>query len=724
MAQTGHKRASFGYYQSGIKVADIRFEDGEVWYRGTGWDTGGAAKGLFAQLAEGEAAYELPLLTLAQKLLEWEQIDWESDQVVFPESGGHYQRHLSIEGTGPAGQKQAWIWAVREAAQPIDLIICENEVIAFVLTGRGDSVVLAKTGWEDLTPLTMWQDPLLSEVNYGVHHLGRHDVVMRDGVRLATEIWLPAGLAEDQRVPTIFMRTPYGRIDAIFRRLPFVARGYALVVQDTRGREDSEGEWIPLVHERNDGDDSLNWIASQEWSDGNIGMLGGSYVGHVQWAAAASGNPHLKAIFSYVTVGTPYVDIPRKGGTILGGLSWIFMMAEKRRNVAALSRDDWSEVIKVRPIKEIPQKVLGKEIPFWTKWMEHPDGDEFWAMSDWKRHADQVKVPALLVSGWYDDNGMGTSESWEVVSRNVPEHARLILGPWYHKANTTREIHHVPFGNNAIRYDLDVTQLRWFDRYLKGVENGVDQEPRVEYYMVGENEWKTSQTWPPAETTLSNLYLSSGGNANTSGGDGTLTLSIPGEQAVDTYSYNPLDAAPYLLDLSENENSVPENYRDVEERADVLVYTSEPLEEEVVIAGEISAVIYASSSARDTDWLVRLCDVDEEGNSIRLSDGIICARYRHSFQEPELLVPGQIECYEIRMTKIANVFRKGHRIRVSVTSGAENFSFPNPNTGNDLATETETLIAVQRVYHDSRYPSHIKLPLLRSGGSKQSSGGI
>jgi putative CocE/NonD family hydrolase len=320
-----------------------------------------------------------------------------------------------------------------------------------------------------------------------------------------------------------------------------------------------------------------------------------------------------------------------------------------------------------------------------------------------------------LVSGWYDDNGMGTSESWEVISRNAPEHARLILGPWYHKANTTREIHHVPFGNNAIRYDLDVTQLRWFDRYLKGVENGVDQEPRVEYYMVGENEWKTSQTWPPAEATVTNLYLSSGGQANTGVGDGALTLSEPGEQPVDTYVYDPLDAAPYLLDLSENENSVPENYREVEERADVLVYTTEPLEEEVIIAGEISAVLYAASSARDTDWLVRLCDVDEEGNSIRLSDGIICARYRHSFAEPQLLAPGQIERYEIRMTKIANVFRKGHRIRVSVTSGAENFSFPNPNTGYDLATDTETVIAKQSIYHNGQYPSHIKLPVLKRG---------
>ncbi|MGN7471668.1 CocE/NonD family hydrolase [Brevibacillus sp. SAFN-007a] len=704
----------FGYYQSGVHVADLCFAGEQVWHRPTGWETGEKAARSFEPLASDRAVYELPVHELGRRLDEWNALDWSAAEVMHPPGGGHYQRYERYEGTVGVGreQKQAWVWAVREAAQPIDLIVCDNEVVAFVLTGRGDSVVLVQEGRENLTPLALWHDPQLSPARYGVRHLGRRDVAMRDGVRLATEVWVPAGLRPGERVPTILLRTPYGRMDGVFRRLPFVARGYALVVQDTRGREDSEGDWIPLVHEREDGDDTLNWIAGQPWSDGAVGMLGGSYVGYVQWAAAASGNPHLKAIFSYVTVGTPYIDIPRKGGTILTGLSWIFMMAEKRRNIAALSRSDWSDVLKVRPIKDIPQKVLGKEIPFWTKWMEHPDGDEFWARSDWKQFAEQVRVPAFLVSGWYDDNGMGTSEAWEVASRNLPGHTRMILGPWYHKANTTREIHHVPFGNNAIRYDLDVTQLRWFDRYLKGIENGVEHEPRVQYYMVGENEWRTSATWPPEEAVYTPFYLSSNGQANTSAGDGVLTLATPGNEPADTYVFDPLDAAPYLLDLSENENSVPENYREVEKRPDVLVYTSEPLQEDVAIAGEISAVLYAASSARDTDWLVRLSDVDEEGNSIRLSDGIICARYRHSFAVPKLLEPGQIERYEIRMGKIANVFRKGHRIRVCVTSGAENFSFPNPNTGTDLATETETVVARQRIYHDEQHPSHIRLPLL------------
>ncbi|WP_312115594.1 CocE/NonD family hydrolase [Brevibacillus reuszeri] len=709
----------FGYYQSGIHIADIRFAETGVWHRPTGWESGEKQTGDFVQLLAGNTGYELPVHELNDRLAEWNSLDWSETDAVFPPTGGHYQKHECIEGIvagGDQNTKQARVWAVRETTQPLDLIICENEVIALVLTGRGDSAILVKSGWEDLSPLKLWEDPLLSPARYGITHLGRHDVEMSDGVKLATEVWIPAGLQPGERVPAILMRTPYGRMDAVFRRLPFVARGYALVMQDTRGREDSEGEWIPLVHERSDGDDTLTWIASQEWSDGAVGMLGGSYVGYVQWAAASSGNPHLKAIFSYVTVGTPYVDIPRKGGTILTGLSWIFMMAEKRRDVSLLSRDDWSDVLKVRPIKEIPQKVLGKEIPFWTKWMEHPDGDDFWAQSDWKRHADQVKVPSFLVSGWYDDNGMGTSESWEVISKQQPDHAHMILGPWYHKANTTREIHHVPFGNNAIRYDLDVTQLRWFDRYLKGIENGIDQRPRVEYYMVGENEWKTSPTWPPQEAVYTNFYLSSNGEANTSAGDGTLTTAVPQEQPTDSYVFDPQDAAPYLLDLSENENSVPENYSEVEKRSDLLVYTSEPLQEEVVIAGEISAVLYAASSARDTDWLVRLSDVDEEGNSIRLSDGIICARYRHSFSEPQLLEPDKIERYEIRMTKIANVFQKGHRIRVCVTSGAENFSFPNPNTGNDLATDTEYVVAKQTVYHDEKYPSHIRLPLLPKKG--------
>lgn len=702
----------FSYYQSGVHTADLFFTADGILHRKKELDTNQWTD--FGEFDSSDHGYEMPIQRLGTRLHELNSLDWKSTDDVFVSWGDHYQRYIKMDGIVDGQLQEAWIWALQEVKHPIDLVTLNNRVIAFLSSGRGESSILVQSGFEQFTPLKFWHDPLLSKTEYGVNHLGRHDVVMRDGVRLATDIWLPNGLPAGHKVPAILVRTPYGRLDRIYRWIRFVNRGYALVTQDTRGREDSEGEWIPKIHEMNDGDDTLHWIAAQPWSDGTVGMIGGSYLGYVQWAAAATGNPHLHAIVSYVTAGTPFVDLPRKGGTILSGiLAWTFMMAEQKTNPTALHRDDWDEVLKIRPIRDIPKKVLGKEIPFWHEWMNHPDYDEFWAKADWSRHGDNINVPSLLISGWYDDNGMGTTEAWEMNEQHKRQNLKMILGPWYHQANTTRQIHKIPFGNNAIRYDLDLLQLRWFDRFLKGIDNGVEKEARVEYYMVGENEWKTSDTWPPKEIKYTHLYFHSHGHANTSRGDGALTFDLPSQQTPDTYSFDPEDPAPHLIDVSENECSVPENYRDVEMREDVLVYTSEPLQEDVAIAGDIYAVLYASSSAKDTDWLVRLTDVDEQGNSIRLSDGILRARYRNSFEKPELLEPGKIEKYEIKMTKISNLFKKGHRIRVSVTSGAKNLVFPNHNTGNNPAADTEFIIATQTVYHDENYPSHIRLPIIR-----------
>ncbi len=700
----------FLLFLSGIYSADIVFGPDSIRHRQKRLKQNECTD--FAELAPDNTHYELPLHELGQRLQEWNVTDWNAADEVRTSWGASYQRYLCVEAEG----KQGWIWALQEEKFPIDLVIVDNQVVAFLKTGRDYGIILVKPGFESFTPLTLWQDPGISPAEYGVAHLGRHDVVTRDGVVLATDVWLPEGVAAGSKLPTILVRTPYGRIDPVFggtRWLRFVQRGYALVSQDVRGREDSEGEWVPCAHEIEDGDDTLNWIAAQPWSDGKVGMIGGSYGGFVQWAAAASGNPHLQAIVSYVTAGTPFVDLPRKGGTVLSGtLAWAFAMADRQKNFEATVRDDWDEVLAIRPIRDIPLKALGKDVHFWSEWMKHPNYDEFWAKADWAAHGENINVPSLLISGWYDDDGMGTTEAWEMNERHEREHLKLVLGPWYHQANTTRQIHNIPFGNNAIRYDLDVLQLRWFDRFLKGTLNQVEQGARVEYYMVGENEWKTAEKWPPAEVAYTPFYLHGNGRANTSNGDGCLTLAEPGEQQYDTYVFDPRDPAPFLIDMAENECSVPENYRDVELREDVLVYTSEPLQDDVVIAGDVYAVLYAASSARDTDWLVRLTDVDEQGNSIRLSDGIIRARYRHSFAQPELLVPGKIERYEIILTKIANRFKKGHRIRVAVTSGAKNLAFPNHNTGNDPATDTEYVVATQQVYHNTAYPSHVKLPLV------------
>lgn len=706
---------TYKLYESGIHLADFYLRDTGWLHRRRTLEVDGWTE--LTDLPTEKHGYSLPMESIAERLKEWNATDWDSSDEVVTSWGGHYSRYFQVTSLVEGVEKTAWVWALRDEKLPIDLVVLDQKIVALLLSGRGESTILVKPGYEDFTPVSDWKDPLLSQAEYSVVRVGRHDVTMRDGIKLATEVWLPSGITEGSQVPTILVRTPYGRVTEHLggsQWLRFVRRGYALVSQDTRGREDSEGEWLPCANEMEDGDDTLNWIAAQPWSDGKVGMIGGSYGGYVQWAAAASGNPHLQALVSYVTAGTPFVDLPRKGGTILSGtLAWAFAMADRQKNFEAAIRDDWDEVLAIRPLLDIPTKALGKEVHFWKEWMSHCDNDDFWARADWSLYGEKVNVPALLISGWYDDNGAGTTEAWEMCEKHGRENLKLIFGPWYHQANTTRSIHNVQFGNNAIRYDLDILQQRWFDRFLKGIENTVEQGPRVQYYMVGEDEWKTSEHWPPREVVYTPFYLHSGGQARTSKGDGLLTLKEVAEtQPPDTYQFDPQDAAPFLIDMSENECSVPENYRDVELRDDVLVYTTPPLEEELVIAGDIYAVLYAASSARDTDWLVRLTDVDEEGNSIRLSDGLIRARYRHSTYQPELLEPGKIERYEIKMTKIANTFKKGHRMRVSVTSGAKNLAFPNHNTGNDPATDTTFIVATQQVFHDAEHPSHVKLPVL------------
>ena len=702
----------FAFYKFGTYIADIIFNENGVMHRTKDIETNEWSS--YKEYDEDRASYyQISITKIYEKFNEVHDTDWNASDEVILSSGQCYQRYAKCDGVIEGQKKETWIWALQGVKSPIDIIVCDNAVIAFVIDNPLGHSVLVRHGYEELTPLNLWNDSLLSKADHGIKHLGTFYINTRDELKLTADVWIPSGLSEEGRVPAVLVRTPYGRIFLSSFYLSFVQRGYALVVQDTRGCNDSEGEWNPRVHEIDDGDDTLNWTVVQPWCDGNIGMIGASYGGLVQWAAAASGNKNLKAIISQVSTGSPFIDFPRKGGTIASGvLAWSFMMSDGKINLQAAARDDWDEIIKIRPIKDIPKKVLGKDINFWDKWMEHPDNDEFWKKANWSIHGDKINVPALIVSGWYDDDGMGTTEAWEMNERNSRDNIRLVLGPWMHQFNTTREIHNVKFGNNAIRYDLGVLYLRWFDRFLKNIDNGVEKEPKVDYYMVGENEWKQSQSWPPKETEYINLYFHSRGNANTGLGDGHLEFISPDEQPKDMYVFDPMDAAPHLIDVSENELSVPENYKEVEKRKDVLVYTSEPLNEDVTIAGNINAVLYASSSEKDTDWVVRLTDVDEEGNSIRLVDGIIRARYRHSFEKPELLEPGKVERYEIRMSKAANVFKKGHRIRVSVTSGAKNLCFPNHNTGNNPMIDVEMVTATQTVYHDKNYPSFIKLPVL------------
>ncbi len=593
----------------------------------------------------------------------------------------------------------------RDIKFPNNKLMKAGRLLAVTCPAREMVSVLVEEGAEAETSLKMWRETWPDEKLYAVTYAGRFDVPMRDGVRLSTDVYLPGGLKE--AVPAVLVRTPYGKEDGCEVYYRYVQRGYAVVIQDVRGRNLSEGEWIPNYYEVEDGDDTLNWIADQSWSSQKVGMVGGSYLGYVQWAAAASGNPYLKALISVVCAGSAFVDTPRRGGSLVSGmLAWAFSVSQKEFQQKLMEREDWEEVLNIRPLSELPVKALGYEVPFLKKWSENSDYNEFWRRTNWKERSKGARIPALIQSGWFDDNGMGTTEALEIVHDFPKGMRKVILGPWQHSGNSRYDMHGVSFGSKALRFDLDYIYFQWFEHFLKGIENGIEKTAPVEYYTVGEEKWKTAENWPVPQTKTADIYLAGEGRAQTSAGDGRLVFEKPEREYADAYDYDPENPAVHIIDMSENEIEVPEDYTEEEKRQDMLCYTSEILDRDITITGDMTAELYISSDAPDTDFIVRVTDVDEKGRSIKLADGILSARYRNGFEKLEFLTKDEVACLKIRTTKISNCFKKGHRIRVTVTSGAKNLVFPNSNT-KDGYNSTTYVVARNKVYHGGSHASRL-----------------
>jgi putative CocE/NonD family hydrolase len=292
-------------------------------------------------------------------------------------------------------------------------------------------------------------------------------------------------------------------------------------------------------------------------------------------------------------------------------------------------------------------------------------------------------------------------------------HQRLILGGWRHGINRDREINGVRFGIDVIRPDINFLMLEWYDRFLKNIHNGVDSGPTVEYFSVGDNAWHAASAWPPAEAHIQQWYLHSDGDAATTKHGGLSTVA-PQHEPPDPYRYDPQDPTPDLIDVSLNEQALPNDYRSVDARPDVAVYETPVLRAPLRIAGPLEAVLFASSSGRDTDWIVRLSDVDSAGHAYRLVTGLIRARHRQSMAVETLLRPGEIARYRITLRSIAATMLPGHRLRVSVASAASGYIFPNSNTGGDEAHVTRTVVADQQVYHDAAHASYVVLPVISS----------
>ena len=619
------------------------------------------------------------ILEFFQKKQEYENYIAEGKEEFITSSGEQFSKR----------REEAYIQRNKKFGK--DLLYEQGKIYGVLMPGRDYTAVLAEDGKEEKTVLKAWSNLSFQEI-FQVKFHGTFFVETRDGERLATDVYLPireAGMNVG-KVPAVLVRTPYGKGNHVEMYYRFVRRGYAVVIQDTRGREDSTGRWQPNYYEVEDGDDTLNWIAAQDWSDGQAAMTGGSYLGYVQWAAAASGNSHLKAMLSSVCAGSAFADLPRRGGCFTSGmLAWAFAMSEQRMREDLMCRKDWDDVLDLRPLETIPEKALGREIPFLTEWLKHEDLDDFWKRSSWKERYSGPPVPALIMSGWFDDNGMGTTEALDLV-RDWPEGTwKAILGPWKHSGNAEYDLHGIPMGEDALRYDIDLICMMWLEHFLKGVENGIEKNPKVLYYTLGENRWKTAETWPPQCVKIQRMDLHSEKNS---------------------YVYDPDCPATHIIDMSENELEVPEDYTEEEKREDYLIYSTEVLKEPVTVTGDLQVHLLVSCDCPDTDFVFRLLDVDENGRSVKLADGVISAKYREGFERPVYMEAGNIYEIPLRTTKISNTFLPGHRIRFTVTSSAKNFIFPNSNTEKGFNSEKRQKAHIT-VHQEGEFCSYVELPI-------------
>ncbi len=573
----------------------------------------------------------------------------------------------------------------------------------------------------------------------------------RDGVTLYADIVRPDAPG---RFPVLLSRTPYGKAGSTDPNGPnsFFARyGYVSVTQDCRGRFASEGEYDTIFQEAPDGYDAVEWAARLPWSNGRVGTTGQSYLGLTQYLIACNDPmpPSLQAM-APVSASSDYHQswIYHTGGASLWGWLVPFAIFKGRNTLRRAGRDDLIERVasyidgehamirKTRfglnftvpltgewfshlPIADWGE-LLAETAPYFTEHIAHADDGEYWYRANVNRHAESVTVPMLHVTSWYDifaEGGPNAYQSIKARSRHPTARngQRLIVGPWGHllpySVPSTKGAGDIDFGDEAL-IDLNQTLLRWFDHWLKDIDNGIMEEPPVTVFTLGENRWQSLPDWPPPAMRLVRWYLHSDGHAASLRGDGTLSMVPPGEEPEDRFVYDPADPVPSMGGNNLIIDMGVQDQRPVEERPDVLVFTSEPLTQPLEITGPVTVTLWAASDVVDTDFTAKLVDVRPDGYAMNILDGIIRARYRDSASDPKMMEPGQAYCFEIDLWATSNVFLPGHRIRLEISSS----NFPrfdrNLNTGAAFGEGSVGVAAHQRVFHQGDRASYVKLPVI------------
>lgn len=511
-------------------------------------------------------------------------------------------------------------------------------------------------------------------------------VPMRDGVRLATDIYLPL---DGGPFPVILLRSPYDRRLGESIAQDAVRRGYAVVVQNTRGRFGSEGANLPFETDGwgklRDGEDTVEWIIRQPWCNGRIGTWGGSALGITQYLLAGTGTK--KVAVQHITVGAPN---PYDGVVYWGG---VFRKA---------MCEDWLRISQFDP----------EALKIWTS---HPTYDSYWRERDLTKRFRYVNCPAIHIGGWYDIFAQATIDAFLGYQTQGGPRARgkqkLVMGPWTHGVFQDKA-GDLTFRNGKKPPTTAHDVWKWFEHYLKGADNGVDREPAVTYYVMGDvtdrrapgNEWRTADRWPPVPAKPTPFFLHS---------DRTLSVRKPAPSGTLSYTYDPKNPVPTVGGPRLTLPAGAKDQRAIEGRADVLVFTSEPLREPLEVTGRVRLVLWASSDCPDTDFAAKLCDVYPDGRSINICEGIIRARFREGFTRERLLQPGKVYRFEVDLWSTSIVFNKGHRIRVHITSSNAPAFDPNPNTGEPFRASDRIRVAHNTVYTGGKYASHILLPIVR-----------
>jgi putative CocE/NonD family hydrolase len=551
---------------------------------------------------------------------------------------------------------------------------------------------------------------------------------MRDGTILRADIFRPTA---EGSFPVLLERTPYNKTDEASFAAKAAARGYIVVLQDVRGRYTSDGEWYPFKNEINDGYDTVEWAAALPGSNGKVGMFGGSYVGATQMLAAIAHPPHLAGICPMVTASNYHEGWTYQGGAFEQWFnqSWTSILAQDTLRRAAVKGTNalngiWQLPVSSYPLFDLPKAVQPSDLnsilaPYYLDWLAHPADDDYWKGLAIDEHFQDIQVPQLTVAAWYDIFLAGSLRNYLGVKQHGGSDAAR-QGQWLMvtiggHAGDGRKVGDLDFGPDAA-FDGDAVTLDWYDHLFLSKTNEFAGNKRVKMFVLGANQWREEDDWPLARARDTKYYLHSDGTANSVRGSGKLTVSTPNTEPADRYTYDPANPVPTTGGplCCDRMRLVPgpRDQRSVESRDDVLVYSTAPMAHDTEVTGPVKLELFAKSSSVDTDFTAKLVDVWPDGYAQNLTEGIIRTRYRNSPEKAEWMNPGQVYHFTVDLWATSNVFKKGHMLRLEVSSS----NFPrfdrNMNTGEDQGKATKYDSATNSIYHDAEHPSALILPIV------------